>query len=336
MKLNRKQFIKLLGLSSLAGLPKIDISSNLNRISPNRLPSNPTIGLIAPASPIYNPDDYRLMIENLTDIGFKLIEGEYTEIRNYGYLAGTDEQRALDLNNAFKNNKIDAILCIRGGYGSARILDLIDFEAIKENPKPLIGFSDITALHLAINKKTGLTTFHGPVGKSEWNTYTLDLFNSILKDAEKALITIPDLKKEQAFTINKGISNGELIGGNLTVLCSLLGSEYEPDWVDKILFLEDVGEDVYKVDRMLTQLKLNGVLDSISGFIFGECTSCTQSNNSFSLKEVLNHHIKPLKVPAFYGAMISHDLYNATMPIGVNARMDANLHTIKLTEAAVL
>jgi len=303
-------------------------------IKPKRLPKGATLGLIAPASPIYLQSDFEFMIKALTDLGYKLVLGDHVKDRN-GYLAGSDEDRAADLHKMFINPNIDGILCIRGGYGSNRILDLIDFEVIKNNPKPFIGFSDITSLHLAIFKNTGLITFHGPVGKSQWNNFTVNSWNSVLHLAEAPSYTIPE-DQTDAFVIKSGSAEGTLLGGNLTVLTSLLGSNYLPDFDGAILFLEDIGEDIYRIDRMLSQLKLNGILNKINGFVFGKCTDCSESSNSLTLKQVLDDYILPLNIPAFYGAMISHEEQNLTIPVGLPASIDADLKTINILEPAVL
>jgi len=339
MAFSRKSFItnSFLGLGSLLITSAFKKSStgNFNGIvKPNRLPRNARLGLVAPASPIYDPSDFDQMIESLTELGYELVLGEHVKDRN-GYLAGKDEDRVADVHAMFADNTIDGILCIRGGYGSNRILDLIDFEVISANPKPFIGFSDITSLHMAILKKTGLVTFHGPVGKSDWNMFTTNSWNSVLIEGENPTFEVPD-DQEDAFLINPGTSRGHLLGGNLTVLTSLIGSDYLPDFNGAILFLEDVGEDVYRVDRMFSQLKLAGILDQISGLVFGKCTNCSAGGNSLSLKEALEGYLNPLNIPAFYGAMISHEEQNITLPVGIQAEINADKKTIQLLESGTL
>lgn len=339
MAFSRKSFItnSFLGLGSLllTSASKKSSTGNFNGIvKPNRLPHNARLGLVAPASPIYDPSDFDQMVESLTEIGYELVLGEHVKDRN-GYLAGKDEDRVADIHAMFADNSIDGILCIRGGYGSNRILDLIDFQVISANPKPFIGFSDITSLHMAILKKTGLVTFHGPVGKSDWNMFTTNSWNSVLIEGESPTFEVPD-DQEDAFLINPGTSRGHLVGGNLTVLTSLIGSDYLPDFNGAILFLEDVGEDVYRVDRMFSQLRLAGILDQISGLVFGKCTNCSAGANSLSLKEVLEGYLIPLNIPAFYGAMISHEEQNITLPVGIQAEINADKKTIQLLESGTL
>jgi muramoyltetrapeptide carboxypeptidase len=332
--MKRADFLKLLGFSPLAMQSSTWTFGTKERIRPKALSNHPLIGLVAPASPVYQPSEYQKMISTLEQLGFRLKEGDSVK-KQYGYLAGNDEERAADLNQMFEDDEIEAILCIRGGYGSNRILDLIDYDLISQNPKIFAGFSDITAIHMALLKETGLVSFHAPVGKSDWNSFTKREFDSVLRKGEKHFYRVPDQKLEHCRSINKGNSRGELIGGNLSVLCSLIGSKYEPDFSGSILFVEEVGEDIYRIDRLLSQLKLSGALDKINGFIFGECLACEQNANSLSLDEVLNHYIQPLKIPAFYGAMISHDLLNTTIPVGIEAEMDAEQFSFRLLQQAV-
>lgn len=338
MSINRKDFLKLSSLTALGGFASIDNNSSESGsipelIKPPRLKEGATLGLVAPASPIYDPAQFDEMLVTLEGLGYNLKLGEHVRDRN-GYLAGKDEDRAQDLMDMFTDDSVDGILCVRGGWGCNRILPLLDFKVIKKNPKVFAGFSDITSLHMAILKKTGLITFHGPVGKSEWNSFTLNSWNKVVKAGSEFRYTIPE-DDVNNFTITKGKATGKLLGGNLSVLVSLIGSDYLPDFKDAILYLEDVGEDVYRIDRMLTQLKLSGILDEINGFVFGKCTDCDAGSNSLSLKEVFADHISLLDIPAFYGAMISHESKNVTLPVGVQAGISAEDKTIQLLETGV-
>lgn len=336
MNWNRKEFIKLLSLGSIAGLPGIRLPASDSPetpplIKPRRLSEGDTVGLLSPASIIPERNRYPEIIETIRDLGFSVKVGE-NALNTRGYFAGTDAERADDLNNFFKDPGVDAIIAFRGGWGSNRILSLIDFETIRENPKPLIGFSDITTLLLAIHAKTGLVTFHGPVGKSEWTEFTVSCFKNVLMNAAPEPLKNRN-KKVPLNTIRSGNASGRLLGGNLSVLTSMLGSDYLPDWEESILFVEDVGEDVYRIDRMLTQLQLNGILEKLNGFIFGRCTDCRKSNNfSLSLEQILEDHIRPIGIPAFYGSMIGHldDVF--TLPLGIKAKMNSNTGTITLLE----
>ena len=338
--MNRKGFLKLLSAGGL-GAFLTNTGNYLHKksvVKPKKLQQGDTIGLISPGFILPDSDRYDKIIDQIRKLGYKVKEGPNAR-NQYGYLAGTDKERAADLNTMFADDSVDAIMPFRGGWGCNRILPLIDFNIIRENPKILVGYSDITTLLLSIFAKTGLITFHGPVGKSAWTDYTKKNFKEVLTGQQK-LFNIPDKNLcedcDELATITPGKVKGKLLGGNLSVLTAMMGSDYLPDWNNSILFLEDVGEDVYRLDRMLTQLKLNGVLEEISGFIFGQCTSCEMSSSkSLTLRQVFNDHIKPLGIPAFSGAMIGHIDNMLTLPVGLPVEMDAQEGTIKLKEAAV-
>ena len=339
MNFTRKDFLRTTALASLAGITISGTACNTtyqvnSTIKPKALKEGDTLGLIAPASPIYEESVFNEMLVNLTDLGFEIKLGKHVRNQN-GYLAGTDQERLEDLMNMFKDPEVDGIMCIRGGWGCNRILPFIDYDVIRSNPKVFCGFSDITSLHMAFYVNSGLHSFHGPGGKSDWNSFTTDAFNRVIRDAERAQYFIHD-SSEDHFVITPGKSEGVLLGGNLSVLTSMIGSEYLPSFDGAILFLEDIGESVYRIDRMLTQLKLAGILDQISGFVFGKCTECSAGNNSLTLEQVFNDHIKPLDIPAFYGAMISHEDDNITLPVGIKAEIDADQRTISMLEPGVL
>jgi muramoyltetrapeptide carboxypeptidase len=258
--------------------------------------------------------------------------------------AVTDEARAADINSMYSDPDVDAIITLRGGWGCNRILDLIDYKTIAKHPKIIMGYSDITSLLLALNAKTSLVTFHGPVGISTWNEYSTDYVKRLLFEGQSFTMENPTDKgdnltqvKDRILTIHGGQAQGKLLGGNLSVLTAMVGSDYLPDFKSNILFLEEVGEDIYRVDRMLTQLKLAGILGEISGFIFGKCSRCDsgESYGSLTLEEVLDDHIKPLGIPAWFGSMIGHIEDKFTIPLGVKAEIDADKGSIKLLEAAV-
>lgn len=342
MAFSRKDFLKTSTLATLSGaaltLPSFwDTQSkteSAQKIKPKALQKGDTLGLVAPASPIYEYTDFKEMLINLEEMGFQLKLGEH--VRNQrGYLAGTDQERADDLMNMFADPEVDGIMCIRGGWGCNRILPLLDYKVFRNNPKAFCGFSDITSLHMALYHKSDLITFHGPVGKSVWNEFTTKAFRQIIMRGKTPVFTIPD-EDQRNFVITPGTVSGKLLGGNLSVLVAMIGSDYLPSFENAILYLEDVGESVYRIDRMLTQLKLAGILDQLNGFVFGKCTDCDAGNNSLTLKEVFDDHIKPLKIPAFYGAMISHEDDNITLPVGMNAAIDATKRTIHVTESAVI
>lgn len=344
--ITRRSFINALLLATY-GFTNMNFKvfdDKLKTIKPTALKKGDTIGLVCPAYSAFIKEEVKIAIEGLQVLGFNVVEGKHIYDR-YGNLAGKDEDRAADINEMFGNKEIDAIMAMHGGWGCARILPLLDYELIKKNPKVLIGYSDITALLLGIYSQTGLVTFHGPVGSSTWNSFTVDYFKSILMEKSATKMLNPVKKgdnlvqtEDRIYTITSGKANGKLIGGNLTVLSHILGSKYVPDFTGAILFIEDVQEDTYRVDRMITQLKLAGILNQISGFVFGKCTDCppSKSYGSLTLEDIFNDHIKPLKIPAFSGAMIGHIKDKFTVPVGIEATIDADLGIIQLKESAVL
>lgn len=348
----RRKFIQNIGIGGLI-LPLNPVSLTQEQINiysndvliPEALKPGDTIGIVSPASAIFESEPYEIAKESFEAMGLKVIFGINTRNR-YGHLAGTDEERAEELNTMFKDESVKAIIALRGGSGAARILDKLDYKAIENNPKVFIGYSDITALHLAIFEKTGLVTFHGPVAVSSWNSYSTDYLKRLLFEKEAITYKNPISKgdelvqtKNRIRVINEGTVKGQLLGGNLSVLTGIMGSEYFPEnWKGKILYLEEVGEKIYAVDRMMSQLKLGGVLEQISGFVFGKCSDCDPGGSgygSLTMEEVIDHYIKPLNIPAYSGAMIGHISDNVTIPNGIEAEMDASNGTIKLLSPAV-
>lgn len=350
--MQRRKFIQNIGIGGLI-LPLDPLSFDQNQTNilnedilvPEALKEGDTIGIVSPASAIFESEPYTIAKESFEAMGLKVKFGKNTRNR-YGHLAGTDEERAEELNEMFRDKSVKAIIALRGGSGSARILNKLDYDLIKANPKIFIGYSDITALHLAIFEKTGLVTFHGPVAVSTWNSFSYGHLKDLLFN--KKALTFSNIQnkgdelvntKNRIRTITPGIAKGQLLGGNLSVLTGIMGSEYFPeDWKGKILYIEDIGEKIYAVDRMMTQIQLGGVLDQISGFVFGKCTDCDPGGSgygSLTLEEVIDHYIKPLGIPAFSGAMIGHIDDNITIPNGIEAEMDAEKGTIKLLNPAV-
>lgn len=306
------------------------------KIKPKALKLGDTIAITSPAGAVWEENQIEVFSGILKGLGFNVVLGK-TLKEKHGYFAGTDAVRAKELNDFFADKKIKGIFCMKGGWGCARLLDKIDYQMIKENPKVFIGFSDITALLLAITAKTGLITYHGPVGNSGWNDFTRTAFANVTQSIKPYTFDANPSGEEAIITVNSGKASGELFGGNLTVLTSIIGSGYLPDWKGKILFLEEAKEEPYSIDRMLTQLKLSGVLNSVNGIVFGKCTKCLAEEplKSFTLNEVLLQHFKPLNIPVFFGAMIGHIENKLTIPLGINANIDADKGTISLSEASV-
>ncbi|MFO7720460.1 MAG: LD-carboxypeptidase [Gillisia sp.] len=351
--MQRRNFLRNIGVGGLslslssfiapAGFSSITTKSS-NMLLPNGLSIGDTIGIVSPASAIFETEPYEIAVESLEAMGLKVKLGEFVNNR-FGHLGGTDAERAKEFNDMFRDPDVNAVIALRGGSGAARILDKIDYEAIAKNPKIFIGYSDITALHLAIYARTGLVTFHGPLAVSTWNKFSYSIFKQILFDKQALLLENPKDTGDNLTqvtnrirTITPGKAQGILLGGNLSVLTGIMGSEYFPSqWENKILYLEDIGEQIYAVDRMMSQLKLGGVLDKISGFVFGKCTSCEPGSGygSFTLEEVIDHYIKPLNIPAYSGAMFGHISENSTIPNGLLAEINADNGTIQMLAPAV-
>lgn len=286
-----------------------------NTIRPSKLNKGDTIGIISPAGVVRDENLWNNAIEYIKSKGFNIKVSPNAKRQN-DYLAGDDHQRLNDLMDFFKDEEINAIICSRGGYGSMRILNDIDYNVIKNNPKIFIGYSDITALHCAFNKKANLTTFHGPLfisdfAKNQINEYTEKTLFEILTNPYSHNYTNP----HEYQCINEGQTEAELIGGNLAVITSLLGTKYFPDLENKILFLEDIAEPVYKIDRMLTQLKLSGNLDKISGLLFGEFTEITEPKEE--IINLIKKETQNLKIPIGFGFPCGHGSSKATLPLGV-------------------
>jgi muramoyltetrapeptide carboxypeptidase len=323
--------------------PKRSTAQRPPAIKPKRLTTGDTVALVAPASATYNTLELQIAQESLEALGLKVKIGGHL-LDRHGYLAGQDRDRAGDINRFFADPTIRAVLPIRGGWGSSRLLPYLDFDLIRRNPKIVLGYSDITALLLSIHARTGVITFHGPNGMGRWDEFSVGWVRRILFEGEAVAMENPREKgdslvqtENRTQTITPGTARGRILGGNLTVLTAIAGSPFLPDWTETILFLEDVGEDIYRVDRMMTTLKLAGVLNGITGFIFGTCSECKpgEGYGSLTLEEVFADHIKPLKVPAWQGAMIGHRMPQFTIAEGIPVEIDATAGRIRMLEPAV-
>jgi muramoyltetrapeptide carboxypeptidase len=338
---NRRKFLKYTALIASASIAQPLVSFSVpmpllkeKPIFPAALKRGDKVIIVSPAGAVYDLTKIEEFSRILSNFGF-VVERAKSASNRLGYLAGSDEERADDINNAFADNSIKGIVCTRGGWGCARILDRLDYKLIAENPKVIMGFSDITSLLLAINAKTKLVTFHGPVGLSSWDPFSTLCFTNTVFLGERNVF--PFGVEDKMIALTPGIAQGELIGGNLTVFNSLIGTDYLPNCDNKILFLEELNEDPYKIDRMLTQLKLAGVLDKLSGFVFGACTKCESEDplQSFSLLDVVKHHILPLNIPAIFNAPFGHTTKKWTIPIGVMAELDTYNLKLELQQGAV-
>ena len=312
---------------------------------PARLREGDLVALVAPAKVTYDRDVVRVAVENLEALGLRVRVGEHV-LSRYGYLAGPDRDRAADINAAFADDDIRGVIALRGGWGAARALPYLDFDAIAEHPKVVLGYSDITSLLNARYARSNLVGFHGPNGISPWTGFATHELRRVVFDGEMPLMRNPRVRNDtlavreyRTYAIVPGRARGRLVGGNLTLLAALAGTPYFPDTTGAIVFLEETGEYIYRCDRMLTQLALAGVFEKAAGVVLGGFTDCGVSPSGygrFSLNDVFEQHLVPLGKPAFSGAMIGHVDYKRTVPIGVRAEIDADAGTIELLEPAVL
>ena len=313
-------------------------------IKPKRLSPGDAVGIIAPASAV-SAETFDRAMKNIEDLGFKPVAGKFARGSN-GFLSGTDKERLSDLHWAFSDPQIKAVWCVRGGGGAPRLLADIDYSLIRKNPKVLIGFSDITALHLAIHQMCGLVTFHGPVASSQYPDYTRDnLLNVISKPASPYKIGVSEfnMAKESPYykteTINKGKARGRLIGGNLSLLSALAGTKYAlSDLKGKILFIEEVNEPPYRIDRMLTQLRQSADLRSVAGIALGvfEDTSASAGKTAEPVLNVIKDRLGDLGKPLIYGLSFGHIRDNITIPYGIEAELDVDKATLTYLENSVV
>lgn len=326
------------------------IEAEIPIVLPAALRKGSTIGITAPASGV-DQSEVQEAVSMLKSYGCNIVLGN-TITRKYGYLSAPDSDRASEFMEFVERRDIDCILCARGGYGVMRILPMLDFSAIRKNPKIIIGYSDITALLLAVHKYTNLVTFHGPVASSSFDPFTLSYFlktlfsvkageikgeNKTESESGASLISYTDSK---VLTLNTGVARGRLTGGNLSMIVSTLGTPYEINTRDALLFLEDVSEEPYKIDRMLTQLWLAGKLQQCNGIVLGQFKNCEAGRQSgfdvsFSLQQVLEARIQSLGIPAVYGMPFGHVRSKLTMPVGIMAELNAADKTFTLLEKPV-
>ena len=306
-----------------------------NLTLPEALKKGDTVGVIAPGGAVFNNSSIEKCKIKLDTVGLNMVAGK-TLSTQHGYLSDTDENRAKEIMEMFTNPNIKGILAMRGGSGCARVLPFLDYDVIKQNCKPFIGMSDISALLTAFYTKAEITSFHGPVGYSTWTDFTKKYFTETLFNKKETEMLAP--ADSDFYTISKGVAQGELIGGNLTVFSQLIGTPYLPDMHGKLLFIEDINEEPYRIDRMLMQLKLSGILSQVNGMIIGEFRKCIpeEPEKSLTLKQVLQGHLSDLNIPVFYGGKFGHIKDKWTLPIGIKAEMNANIGSLKLLEPAVI
>lgn len=315
-----------------------------SRVLAPRLKEGDTLGLISPANATYEREPLEIAVESLQALGFKVKLGQHVRGR-WGHFGGSDEQRAADVNAMFADDEVDGVIALTGGSGCTRIVDKLNYALIRRKPKFFGGFSDLTCLVNAIHKQTGLVTFHAPVAESEWNEFSLRWFRAIVMEGQTPLLQNPrdrgaGLVQTEGRTraLRAGRARGHLVGGNLTVLSAMAGSPYFPDCRGAILFLEEINEYIYRVDRMLSTLRLCGALDHLAGVVLGQFTNCGPGDGKFgvlTLDEVFDDYFLPLQVPVYRGAMIGHIRRKFTVPVGLPAEMDAEAGTLQLLEPAV-
>ena len=295
-------------------------------IKPKRLSPGDVVGIAAPAGP-YEQEQFEKGIGIIRDMGFAVRVPEYLQ-QPKGFLAGSDEHRASLLMDLFNDPKVDAIVCARGGYGSLRILERLDYDAIRANPKVFVGFSDVSALHAAFAMRCGLVVFHGPMvislGKSGDNTRA-SFLQAMTTDQPL------ELRPNTPSVIRPGKANGVLAGGNLATLCHLLGTPFAPIYNDTILVLEDITETPYKIDRMLFQMILAGCFSSVNGVILG---SFKESGSYSEICDIVGTIFADMHVPVMAGFDIGHDTENKTVPLGISATLDTEKGTLKYHECA--
>jgi muramoyltetrapeptide carboxypeptidase len=342
MDTTRRNFIPALGALILSPtLLSFKEDQNLLpiKIKPKALRKGDLVGICASAGASHDLKEVDNFVTVLQSFGFKVKEGPNVRTK-HGYFSANDQERAEELMGMIKDPKVKAIFFTRGGWGCARILAFLDFEIIRQNPKVIMGFSDISSLLNAITLKTGLTTFHGPNGNASWNDFSWQSINALLCEAKILEYKKYDdeLYEDKPLTIVRGQAKGELWGGNLTVLTGLLGTTFVPDWTNKILFFEDVLEEPYAIDRMLTQWKMNGVFDQVKGIVLGQFRKCKAEEPmfSFTLLEVFMQHFSDLKIPVIFGFPLGHIRNKYTLPIGEIALLDADQFTLSLIESAVI
>jgi muramoyltetrapeptide carboxypeptidase len=312
----------------------------MERIKPPALEAGARMGIIAPSGSAITESHVDVAIEAVRELGFEPVEGKSCR-SIYGYLAGSDELRAADMNAFFADDSIDGIFCLKGGYGTPRILDRLDYASIRAHPKAFLGYSDITAIHLALDRECGLVTFHAPMPHSakvpSWDALSrARMIEAIGRNGGRGPISNPPGKAMA--TLVGGHCRGRLVGGNLSLIAATMGTAWEIDTRDRILFIEDIGERPYRIDRMLTQLRLAGKLEAAAGFILGDWNDCgpEEGKKSLSLDEIFRDLIVSTGKPAIRDFAAGHCQPNLTLPLGIEYALDADACAIDALESATV
>ena len=318
--------------------------SKRSAAKPRRLKKGDTVALVTPGSYITEKEKQE-SLNNIKELGFNVVYSDRLMQKN-GFFSGNDKERAEDLNEMFERKDVQGIICARGGYGCTRILPYLDYDLIEDNPKPLIGFSDVTALHYAIYKNCDLVTFHGPVSISTFSKFCIQNFEDVLMNPTFELTLVNSTSSNNynpygVTVISDGLAEGELIGGNLTLAASLIGTEYDVEYSGKIVFLEEFLEEPYRIDRMLTQMIQAGKFEDVEGIALGVFKMCESDKvnpsfqNSYTLMEVLKDRLGNLGIPVIYGLSFGHVVDKFTIPIGIEAELNTDTQELKLLEPAV-
>lgn len=296
----------------------------MTRHRPPVLTAGARVALLAPAGPLRGEEDLARAIGNVRTFGWEPVVGTHALARQ-GYFAGDDENRLADLNAALADPAIDGIWCLRGGYGTMRLLDGVDYAALRRRPKAIIGYSDISALHAAIGVRCDLITYHGPTARAELSAFSRESLRRALSAGGEPCGVAPE-----ASTVRPGIARGPLAGGNLALLAALAGTPYAPRLDGAILVLEDINEAVYRVDRMLRQLMLAGMLSRCAGLVFGQFTNCSEESDdgARSLDELIPETAAVLGIPCLARAPIGHVPDQWTLPLGATATLDTDAHAL--------
>lgn len=350
---SRREFIKIAGASAVAALSlKAEMvfsnQSDIQIIKPSKLNPGDMVGLITPASPLFEAHQVIIeAVEKMKNLGYQVKLGKHI-YKKWGYLAGSDEERLEDIHMMFADPQVKAIIAIRGGYGTGRLLKNLNYELIRKNPKIIHGYSDMTSLLIGIHQMTGLVTFHGPVATSTYTDYTKKYFYKALSQPEP-IGEIEDAPYEanlqtsnRVWTVNGGIGNGRITGGNLTLIAALMGTPYEIDTKDKILFIEEVGEEPQVLDRYLTQLDNAGKLEECNGIVFDRMNSVHPDDfkssyySTLSKEEIIADRLTKYKIPTCIGLSLGHIANKPTLPLGVGCKLNADEGKITVLESAVV
>lgn len=319
------------------------VQESAGRVRPPRLTPGGTWGVVAPASPLYNRSDVARASALLNNMGFRVKLGAGVR-RQHGYLAGDDAERAADFMRVWCDPEVDGVLCLRGGYGSARIVERLDYAAIAAHPKPFVGFSDVTALHLAIGQRANLVTFYGPMvstfARPDVSPYTTETFCRAVAGEQPLGLIQANPDDPWVETLVRGQACGELAGGCLQLLANAVGTGNDFNWQGKVVFLEDVNSEPFEVDGNLTQLLQAGKFDGVVGLVIGEHAGCVPRAfqpafpSTLSMEDVIDELLRPLGIPMMYNLPLGHGRHLATLPLGVRVSLDADRGGLEVLEAA--